>query len=61
MNTTTYLSFGDYLSILLVILKLSGWLHWTWLQVLALPAFFFLVGFTEGVLNTTKGEPSDEE
>ena len=48
------LYFLDYASIVLIILKITGVIAWTWGQVLCLLLFFllilFIIGVVEGVL-----------
>ena len=40
----------DYASIILIILKFTGVIAWTWEQVLCLPIILMTIGFVEGVI-----------
>jgi hypothetical protein len=40
----------DYASIILIILKLTGVIAWTWEQVLCLPIILMTIGFVEGLI-----------
>ena len=40
----------DYASIILIILKLTGVIDWTWEQVLSVPIIVFIIGFVEGLI-----------
>jgi hypothetical protein len=40
----------DYASIILIILKLTGVINWTWEQVLSVPIIVFIIGFVEGLI-----------
>ena len=40
----------DYASIILIILKFTGVIAWTWGQVLCLPVILIAIGFIEGVI-----------
>ena len=44
------LYFLDYASIVLIILKITGVIAWTWGQVLCLPLILITIGFINGVI-----------
>ena len=48
--TKMKLYFLDYASIVLIILKITGVIAWTWGQVLCLLLFFLLILFISGVV-----------
>jgi len=40
----------DFVSVALVVLKLTGVIGWTWAQVLCLPLIFFCWGAFQGIM-----------
>jgi len=42
---------ADFVSVALVVLKLTGVIDWTWAQVLCLPLIFFCWGAFQGLMD----------
>lgn len=65
VQTKTQMKFGiiDFVSVALVVLKLTGVISWTWGQVLCLPLIFFCWGAFQGLMEFVyeKVQQSKEE